>query len=116
MKAFVLCVCVSLLVPVVSEARCRTVGESASLGSEYGTFPLYPAEQMVAAGQKRESVALQWAGYGIGVPLFVVAMPFAMVGAVAGAAAHPWTKCQEIEGRRETAEDRPHLVGGSAPR
>ena len=106
MKAAVLCVCVSLLVPVVSDARCRTVGESASLGSEYGTFPLYPAEQMVAAGEKRESVASQWAGYGVGVPLFVVAMPFAMVGAVAGAVAHPWTTCEEIEGRRESPEDR----------
>ncbi len=109
-KVFVFGLCLVVLVPVVSDARCRTVGESASLGSEYGTFPLYPAEQMVAAGQKRGSVVSQWAGYGIGVPLFVVAMPFAMVGAVAGAASHPWTRCQEIEGRRETAEEQRHLV------
>jgi len=106
MKILVFCVCMSLVLPVVSDARCRTVGESASLGSEYGTFPLYPAERLVAAGQKRDSVAMQWAGYGIGLPLFVVAMPFAMVGAVAGAVAHPWTTCEEIEGRRESPEDR----------
>lgn len=111
MKVLVLGLCLALLVPVVSDARCRTVGESASLGTEYGTFPLYPAEQMVAAGQKRDSVVLQWAGYGIGVPLFVVAMPFAMVGAVAGALSHPWTQCQEIEGRRETEdEQRRHVL------
>ena len=109
MKTIVLCVCMSLLLPVMSEARCRTIGESASLGSEYGTFPLYPAEQVVEAGQKRESVAMQWLGYGIGVPLFVVAMPFAMVGAVAGAAAHPWTKCKAMEGRFEGPEV--HLAG-----
>ena len=47
--------------------------------------------------------------YGIGVPLFVVAMPFAMVGAVAGAAAHPWTKCHAMEGRFEGPEV--HLAG-----
>lgn len=109
MKTIVLCVCMSLLLPVMSEARCRTIGESASLGSEYGTFPLYPAEQVVEAGQKRKSIAMQWLGYGIGVPLFVVAMPFAMVGAVAGAAAHPWTKCKEMEGRFEGPEV--HLAG-----
>lgn len=90
--------------PVLSDARCRTVGESASLGSEYGTFPLYPAERVVAAGQKHESVALQWVGYGIGLPLFVVAMPFAMVGAGVGAVLHPWTKCTEIEGRLPMTE------------
>lgn len=104
-----LLLCVIILAPALSEARCRTIGESASLGSEYGTFPLYPAEQVVEAGQKRESVALQWVGYGIGVPLFVVAMPFAMVGAVAGAASHPWTKCTELNGRLEGAEV--HLAG-----
>jgi len=98
-----------ILVPTLSEARCRTVGESASLGSEYGTFPLYPAEQVVEAGRKRDNVALQWAGYGIGVPLFVVAMPFSMVGAVVGAVSHPWTKCKEMEGRFEAAEA--HLAG-----
>ena len=93
-----------ILLPSLSDARCRTVGESASLGSEYGTFPLYPAERVVEAGQKRDSVVLQWVGYGIGLPLFVVAMPFAMVGAGAGAALHPWTKCTEIEGRLPMVE------------
>ena len=70
-----------LLVPTLSDARCRTVGESASIGTEYGTLPLYPAKRLVEAGEKRDSVALQWVGYGIGLPLLVVAMPFAMVGA-----------------------------------
>jgi hypothetical protein len=92
--------------PSLSDARCRTVGESASLGSEYGTFPLYPAERIVDAGQKHDSVALQWVSYGLGVPLFVVAMPFGMVGAVASAAVHPWTKCTEIDGRLSMAETR----------
>ncbi|MGC3975714.1 MAG: hypothetical protein QM771_15230 [Nitrospira sp.] len=110
MKIFaMLLFCVMVLMPALTEARCRTIGESASLGSEYGTFPLYPAEQVVEAGQKRESVAMQWLGYGIGVPLFVVAMPFAMVGAVAGAAAHPWTKCKVMEGRFEGPDA--HLKG-----
>jgi hypothetical protein len=96
MKIYVILLVVTLiLLPSLSEARCRTVGESASLGSEYGTFPLYPAEWVVEAGQKRDSVMLQWVGYGIGVPLFVVALPFGMVGAVAGATLHPWTKCTE---------------------
>lgn len=116
MKALTLGLCLAVLVPAVGEARCRTIGESASLGSEYGTFPLYPAERMVAAGRKRDSVALQWVGYGIGLPLFVVAMPFAMVGAVAGVVSHPWAQCQEIKGRRETADDRPHFVLQSVPR
>ena len=93
-----------ILLPMLSEARCRTVGESASLGSEYGTFPLYPAEAVVEAGQKRNSVMLQWVGYGVGLPLFVVAMPFAMVGAGVGAALHPWTKCAESEGRLPMTE------------
>ena len=106
MKRMLVIAVVMALVPAISEARCRSIGESASLGSEYGTFPLYPAERLVAAGQKRDSVAMQWAGYGIGLPLFVVAMPFAMVGAVAGVVAHPWTTCEEIEGRRESPEDR----------
>jgi hypothetical protein len=97
MKIYVMLLIVTLiLLPSLSDARCRTVGESASLGSEYGTFPLYPAERVVEAGQKRDSVMLQWVGYGIGVPLFVVALPFGMVGAVAGAALHPWTKCTEM--------------------
>lgn len=95
-----------ILLPALSDARCRTVGESASLGSEYGTFPLYPAERVVEAGKKRENVPLQWVGYGIGLPLFVVAMPFAMVGAGVGAVLHPWTKCNEIEGRLPMAETR----------
>jgi hypothetical protein len=86
-----------VLLPALSEARCRTVGESAGIGTEYGTFPLYPAKRIVETGEQRESVALQWVGYGIGLPLFVVAMPFAMVGAVAGAALHPWTKCDRQE-------------------
>ncbi len=93
-----------ILLPSLSDARCRTVGESASLGTQYGTFPLYPAERMVQAGEKRDSVALQWVGYGIGLPLFVVAVPFAMVGAVAGAALHPWTQCREIEGQLPMAD------------
>ena len=86
-----------VLWPALSDARCRTIGESASLGTEYGTFPLYPAKRIVEAGEKRDSVALQWVGYGIGLPLFVVAMPFAMVGAGVGAALHPWTKCDQHE-------------------
>lgn len=101
--------CVMVLMSALAEARCRTIGESASLGSEYGTFPLYPAEQVVEVGQQRDSIAMQWLGYGIGVPLFVVAMPFAMVGALAGAAAHPWTKCTAMEGRLEGPEV--HLAG-----
>lgn len=88
-----------ILFPSLSDACCRTVGESASLGTDYGTFPLYPAERVIEAGQRRDSVALQWVGYGIGLPLFVVAMPFAMVGAGVGAALHPWTKCTEMEER-----------------
>lgn len=95
-----------ILLPALSDARCRTVGESASLGSEYGTFPLYPAEAVVEAGQKRDSVMLQWVGYGVGLPLFVVAMPFAMAGAGVGAVLHPWTKCTESEGRLPMTEVR----------
>lgn len=88
---------IAVLLPALSDARCWTVGESASIGTEYGTFPLYPAKRIVEAGEKRESVPLQWVGYGIGLPLFVVAMPFAMVGAGVGAALHPWTKCDQRE-------------------
>lgn len=88
-----------LLSPSLSDARCRSLAESASLGSEYGTFPLYPAERVVEAGQTRGSVALQWVGYGIGVPLFIVTIPVAMAGAGVGAALHPWTACEELEGR-----------------
>lgn len=89
-----------LLLPTLTEARCRTVGESASIGTAYGTLPLYPAKRIVEAGEQRENVALQWLGYGIGLPLFVVAMPFAMVGAGVGAALHPWTKCDQQEDDR----------------
>lgn len=100
----ILLLTIILLVPSLSNARCRTVGESAGLGSEYGTFPLYPAERVVEAGQQRGSVALQWVGYGIGVPLFIVSVPFGMVGAGVGAALHPWTACTELEGRLSMAE------------
>jgi len=93
-----------LLVPSLSDARCRTLGESAGLGSEYGTFPLYPAERLVEEGEKRDRIALQWAGYGIGVPLFILSIPFGMVGAGVGAALHPWTACTELEGRLPMAE------------
>lgn len=86
-----------LLLPTLSDARCRTVGESASIGTAYGSLPLYPAKRIVEAGEKRDSVALQWVGYGVGLPLLVVAMPFAMVGAGVGAALHPWTKCDQPE-------------------
>lgn len=94
-----------ILLPSLSDARCRTVGESASLATQYGTFPLYPAEWVVDAGQRRDSVVLQWVGYGIGLPLFVVAMPFAMVGAGVGAVLHPWTKCIETKERVPIAEE-----------
>lgn len=93
-----------LLAPSLSDARCRSLAESASLGSEYGTFPLYPAERVVEEGQKRDSVALQWVGYGLGVPLFIVTIPVAMAGAGVGAALHPWTTCTELEGRLPMAE------------
>ena len=86
-----------ILMPAVSDARCRTIGESASLGSEYGMFPMDPAVRLVHAGQERDSVLLQWAGYGLGVPLFFVSVPFGMAGAVVGAASHPWTRCMETE-------------------
>jgi hypothetical protein len=95
-----------LLAPSLSDARCRSLPESASLGSEYGTFPLYPAERVVEAGQQRESMALQWVGYGIGIPLFIIAIPFGMAGAGVGAALHPWTTCIETEGRLPMAEAR----------
>lgn len=93
-----------ILMPAVSDARCRTVGESAGLGSEYGTFPLYPAVRLVEAGQARENGVLEWVGYGLGVPLFVVAMPFGMVGAGVGAALHPWTKCDYIKDGTDTSD------------
>lgn len=93
-----------MLLPSLSEARCRSLPESASLGSEYGTFLLYPAERVVEAGQQRGSVPLQWVGYGIGVPLFIVTIPFGMLGAGVGSALHPWTTCIETEGRWPMAE------------
>lgn len=104
---------VMMLLPSLSDARCRSLAESASLGSEYGTFPLYPAERVVEEGQKRESVTLQWVGYGIGVPLFIVTIPVAMAGAGVGAALHPWTACEQWEGRLPMPETqytsvRPH--------
>jgi hypothetical protein len=89
-----------ILLPAMSDARCRTVGESASLGSEYGMFPRYPAERMVQAGEKHDNPALMWAGYAVGVPLFVVGMATGIVGTAAGALSHPWTKCIEIEEQR----------------
>lgn len=95
---------VMIVPPTLSEARCRSLAESASLGSEYGTFPLYPAEQVVEAGQTRGSVALQWVGYGLGVPLFIVTIPVAMAGAGLGAALHPWTACEKLEGRLPMTE------------
>jgi hypothetical protein len=62
-----------LLAPAPSDARCRTVGESASLATEYGTFPLYPAFRLVEIGHERDSIPLQMIGYGLSAPLFVVA-------------------------------------------
>jgi hypothetical protein len=41
-----------------------------------------------------------WAGYVIGVPLFVPAAATAMIGAGVGALSHPWTRCIEIEEQR----------------
>lgn len=93
-----------ILLPALSDARCRSLPESASVGSEYGTFPLYPAERVVEEGLKRESIALQWVGYGIGVPLFIVSIPLGMAGAGVGAALHPWTTCTDLEGRLPMAE------------
>jgi hypothetical protein len=84
-----------MLVPALSDARCRTVGESASLATEYGTFPLYPAVRLVEVGHERDSIPLQMIGYGLGPPLFVVAIPFAMLGAGIGTVLHPWTKCMD---------------------
>ena len=89
-----------ILLPTLSDARCRTVQESASLGSEYGMFPLYPAERMVQAGEKRDNPVLMWAGYAVGVPLFVVGMATGIVGTGIGALSHPWTKCIETEEQR----------------
>jgi hypothetical protein len=89
-----------IVLPVLSEARCRTVAESASLGTEIGTFPLYPAERLVQIGEQRDNGALMWAGYVISVPLFVPAAATAMIGAGVGALSHPWTKCIETEEQR----------------
>lgn len=116
MKLYAMLLMVTMiLVPSLSDARCRDLAESASLGSEYGTFPLYPAERVVEEGQKRESVALQWVGYGIGVPLFIVTIPVAMAGAGVGAALHPWTTCLETEGRLPMAEVQHAPVQQPAP-
>lgn len=89
-----------VLFPAVSDARCRTVGESASLGSEYGTFPLYPAERLVQIGEKRDNPVMMWTGYIVGVPLFIPAAATAIIGAGVGALSHPWTKCIEREEQR----------------
>lgn len=89
-----------ILLPELSEARCRSVGESASLGTEIGTFPLYPAERLVQIGDQRDNGALMWAGYIVGVPLFVPAAATAMIGAGVGALSHPWTKCIKTEEQR----------------
>jgi hypothetical protein len=89
-----------ILLPAVSDARCRTVQESASLGTEKGTFPLYPAERLVQIGEQRDNPVLMWAGYIIGVPLFVPAAATAIVGTAVGALSHPWTKCIETEEQR----------------
>lgn len=102
-----------ILLPALSDARCRSLPESASVGSEYGTFPLYPAERVVEEGLKRESIALQWVGYGIGVPLFIVSIPLGMAGAGVGAALHPWTTCTDLEGRLPMAEA--HSAPGQRP-
>ena len=89
-----------ILLPAVSDARCRTVQESASLGTEKGTFPLYPAERLVQIGEQRDNPVLMWAGYIVGVPLFVPAAATAIVGTAVGALSHPWTKCIETEEQR----------------
>ena len=89
-----------IVLPVSSDARCRTVAESASLGTEMGTFPLYPAEKLVQIGEQRDNGALMWAGYVLGVPLFVPAAATAMIGAGVGALSHPWTRCIETEEQR----------------
>jgi hypothetical protein len=86
-----------MLLPTVSDARCRTVGESAGLATEYGTFPLYPAVRLVEVGHERKSISLQAIGYGLSAPLFVIAAPFAMLGAGVGTVLHPWTKCIDIQ-------------------
>ncbi|MGD9728975.1 MAG: hypothetical protein AB7G68_21270 [Nitrospiraceae bacterium] len=101
MRIIVVLLMLSLvLLPAAGDARCRTVQESASLGSEKGTFPLYPAERLVQIGEQRENPVLMWTGYIIGVPLFVPAAATAMLGAGVGALSHPWTKCIETEEQR----------------
>lgn len=86
-----------ILLPSLGHARCRTVGESAGLGTEYGTFPMYPATRLIQLGEERKNPVLQWVGYGVGLPLFVVALPFGMAGAGVGTMLHPWTKCMGQE-------------------
>jgi hypothetical protein len=95
-----------ILAPTLSDARCRTVGESASLATEYGTFPLYPAVRLVEIGHERDSIPLQVIGYGLSAPLFIIAAPFAMLGAGVGTVLHPWTKCIDKQDERDN--------GGSA--
>jgi hypothetical protein len=87
-----------MLVPALSDARCRTVAESASLATEYGTFPLYPAVRLVEVGHERGNIPLQAIGYGLSAPLFVIAASFAIVGAGVGTVLHPWTKCIDTDG------------------
>jgi hypothetical protein len=89
-----------LLVPALSDARCRTVGESASFATEYGTFPLYPAVCLVEVGHERNSISLQVIGYGLSAPLFVIAAPFAMLGAGVGTVLYPWTRCIDTPDER----------------
>jgi hypothetical protein len=60
-----------VLAPALSDARCRTVGESASLATEYGTFILYPAFRLVEIGHERDSIPLQVIGYGLSAPRFI---------------------------------------------
>jgi hypothetical protein len=84
-----------VLLPAISDARCRTVGESASLATEYGTFPLYPSVRLVEVGHKRHNIPLQMLGYGLAPPLFVLAASFAIVGAGVGTVLHPVTKCMD---------------------
>jgi hypothetical protein len=101
MRIIVVLLMLSLaLLPAVSDARCRTIQESASLGSEKGTFPLYPAERLAQIGEQRDNPVLMWTGYIIGVPLFVPAAATAMLGAGVGALAHPWTKCIDTDEQR----------------
>jgi len=66
-----------MLAPAPSGARFRTLGESASLATEYRTLPLYPAFRLVEIGHEDHTIPLQVIGHGLSAPLFVVAAPFA---------------------------------------